>query len=100
MEVVSKSQLGGVDQPRNRSAWLTQPSRLSIWFQISTPATNGTTYGRNQKVRMSCEPKMYLLLSPSATTNGTRTATGSQMTANRKVLARDSQTCVSPSNRT
>ena len=49
---------------------------------------------------MSREPNVYLLLSPSATTNGTTTATGSQMTANRKVLARDSQTCVSPSNRT
>ena len=56
---------GGFDQPRNRRRWLNQPSAPSIWFQTSTPATNGTTYGRKKQVRMALEPNTYLLLSPS-----------------------------------
>src|SRR5215218_9640045 len=92
MNVVSYSQSGGVDHPRKRSAALSQPSCPSIWFHTRTPATNGTTYGRKNRVRIRLEPNRYLLLSPRATAKGTITDTGSQIAANLKVIPSVSQT--------
>src|SRR5690242_20593395 len=99
MNVLSNSQFGGDSHPRNRSELLIQPLIPNIWFQIRTPATNGTTYGMKNSERISEAPTRYFEFRPRATTNGTMIETGRYRNANRNVTDSESQTRWSPAIR-
>ena len=77
---------------------MTQPlSALSMSRQMSTPATNGTTYGRKNSTRNPPEPRRWRECSISATSSGRTIASGSARTANLRVTSSDAQACWSAS---
>ena len=96
---MSKSQLGGSWIPMNRRNSLIQPVSPSMFCQIRTPETNGTTYGRNRSTRKMALPRRCRLLSASARANGTTITTGSQKRAKRIVTPSAAQAWPSRINR-
>ena len=94
MNVVSNSQSGGFAQP-TKPEGVVEPAlrRRASAFQISTPATNGTTYGmKNSVAHHARADEVASCSAPSASANGTMIETGSQIAANLNVTASDSQT--------
>ena len=82
--------------PRNSRNWLIQPvPDDSMLPQMSTPAMNGTTYGRKNSTRKAPAPRRCREWSMSATAKGRTTATGSASSANFSVTSRALQACLS-----
>ena len=92
---VELSKLKFVDEPVKTSS-TSSSSTTGANRQISTPATNGTTYGRKKRTRNRLEARSERLLRRRATENGRITATGSEMAANLSVTSSESQTWGSP----